>query len=1116
MTTHRIANSAAATERYAYLRQASLSADGSRVTFSCGGDIWICDGQGGDARRMTAHEDYDAAPIFSPDDRLLAFASRRTGGENIYLMALNSREVPRRLTYHHYAAPPACWSPDGQWIYFTSGYDGISGAIYKIHVDGGTPVRIYGDPMAQHFFPAVSPDGKWLAFNNNGNRWWRNGKSMAEHSDIWLMRNQPDGGGHQRLNQYRGRNLKPMWSPDSSQLYYISDRSDGVENIWRMPLKGVRRAEALTDFRDGRVLRPAISADGKWIVFERHFQLWLLEVDSRQAHPLEIRLQVDEKENSRYHYATAAGIDEFQLSPDGKKVGFVVRGNVYADIASKDRRGPNSFTVTGEPSRESQLCWSADSKHLFYLSDRTGDNQIFHYDFVKRRETQLTDSAIQKYQPKVSPDDKWLSYIRNNSEIWLMNSETREERAFVTGQIFLELPYGADYTWSPDSQWIAFASWDQNFFCNIHVQHIDENAPRQISFLSNQYAGNLHWSPDGKYIIFNTGHYRREYQIARIDLEPILPKFKEDDFDKLFRDPDKDKSGDNDNDKEKNGDGNHGDAPESAPETADPAIVNPPSAPGKKADAANVKKNSADGDSAKNKVKIVFEGIKRRIRFLTNPEDFARVLAIRPDSKLLIYRADVLGRPCLWSMSMEAERLHEYPRQLTTSGSYARNAFFIPDGKKLFYLENGMIYSMGITDDGERKSGPSSLNTRAELEVDFHREKMQVFDEAWRLIRDHFYDPAYHGCDWNQVYALFRPVAHGTHTDDEFLEVLRLMLGELNASHLGADGWWGRGAPDSYLGLDFDQKQLEKKGVFKIRYVLPEAPLRLAENPAREGEYLVEVDGVPLDGKTVNLPALLQRKSGKRVKIKLNSRASLKGAREVFVKPIGIGNHNFLRYRDWVQRNQQYVLAKSDGRLGYIHIPAMGYRDYMNFIVDLDTEAHNKEGIVIDVRFNPGGHIAAFILDVLSRKSFVRSSLGEMINTGGTNFAGGRILEKPLILVTNEQTASNAEMFSEGFRRLGLGKVVGKPTAGAVISTQGWHLLDGTWFRLPRFKIATMEGENTELKPRPVDIDVDRPLGESAKGIDSQLDAAVGELLRQITPPHHASTSSAVLTTPSK
>ncbi len=1076
-----------------YLRQPSLSPDGSTIAFCYAGDVWIVPADGGQASRVTSHANNDSHPIFSPDGTQLAFASERTGSGNIYTISLQSHQPPKRLTYHNESVPPDCWSRDGQWLYFSSDYDGLRGASYKIHIDGGTPIQVAGDPRETHYNLAISPDGQTLAFNNNGTPWWRHGQHASGHSDIWIVREAVGADDHRRLTQYLGRNLRPMWNSDGTGLYYLSDR-DGEENIWYMTLEGDAETEQLTHFTDGRVLRPSISSDGRRIVFERDFQIWRLNLENRAAEPVEITLQTDEKSNPIRHQSYTSGINEFALAPDGKKVAFIVHGEIFADLADKGdkiKKGGDSFKVTDTSFRESQLQWHPESDRIVYISDRTGHNEVFHYHFKERGETQLTDSPEQKYAPKYSPDGKWLAYIQvplhsdtagSTGDIWLMNVETEEKRPFITNQAFISAPEPTEFEWSPDSQWLTFIATDTNFFNNLYVQHIEADTPTQLTFLSNIGMDSIIWSPNGKFITFNTGQYRAESQIARVDLKPIRPVFKEDDFDRLFQEEQPDEP-------------LPPEAESSEKEQADSGTESPDESENEQ-DTENRKAADKKPKKKIEPIEIEFEGIKHRLRFLTDFKLNARVESIRPNSKTLVFRVAMTGQPNLWSMSLEEDKRDELPKQLTATASGKGSVHFIPNGKKFYYTDGGRIHSLGMGEDGAKEGEAKALDTRAEVQVNFHLEKMQAFDEAWRLIRDGFYDPQFHGCDWEQVHRTFRPMVQGVQTQAEFRELLNLMVGELNASHLGAGGW-ADSAPDSFLGADFDRETLERNGHFKISAITPESPLTLPEEPAQTGEYLVAVDGIALN-REINLPEQLQRKRGKRVTLKLNNTPQLEGAREIIVQPIDSGQHRHLRYKEWVRWNEAYVHDKSNRRLGYVHIREMSYEAYLRFIADLDTETHDKEGVVIDVRFNPGGHIAPFILDVLNRRAYTQSNYRGLVSTTDTNLAGNRILEQPVILITNEHSGSNAEMFSEGFQRLGLGKVVGMPTAGAVIWTWGWSLLDGTVFRLPRLKVSTLDGENTEGTARPVDVEVDRPLGEAAQGIDSQLDIAVEQLLTQI------------------
>lgn len=1078
------------------LRRPAPSPDGSEIAFAHAGDVWVAPAEGGTALRITSHPSENYSPAFSPDGASLGFFSDRTGGGNIYVASLNGGHAPRRVTYHGGAAPPISWSPDGAWLYFASGYTGLGGGIYKIAPDGGPPIRVAHDPMESHYNAAVSPDGSRIAFNNNGHQWWRHGANPAGHSDIWLMAEAADTDDFRRLTAYLGLNARPMWGEDDQTIYYVSDRG-GEENVWRMSLDGDEDASPVTEFTDGRVTNPSISADGRWIAFERDFRLWRLDTASGEAAPVDIRVHADEKTIPVRHETFTNGLSEFELSPDAKKVAFVVHGEVFADLADKGdkvKKGGDSFRVTDTQARESQLSWRGDSAHVVYVSDRTGHNEVFLYDFETRAERRLTDSpsaAESKAAPTFSPDGKWLAYAVGKTDIRLMATEDWSEQPFIVNERFSGVIVPTDFVWSPDSRWLAYVATDGNFFSNVHVQQIGESESRQVTFLSNVGCGDLHWSPDGKFLVFGTGQYREESLIARVDLTPIPPVFTEEDFDKLFEeDEEKDEK---DEDTPEHPDATQAAGDEQGAAEAGSGGTDDTDTDTEDKDADN-DANDAEGE-APEPIRVEFDDIKHRVRFLTDPKAGASAMRIRPDSKTLVYQASHTGQPNLWSLSLEAGKEGEPPKQLTSTAGGKGHVRFTPDGKRFYFLDGGRVHSAGMDEAGGREGDPKALNTSAEVEIDFHAEKMQSFDEAWRFMNENFYDPEFHGCDWDAARETFRPQVEGARSLDEFRELLNLMVGELNASHLGAGGGGG-GAPDAFLGVEFDRAELEQHGRYLITSVLPDSPVTFAEEPAKAGEYLAAVNGDPVTG--ASLPERMQRLAGRRVKLALSPDSETEAAREIVVKPVSGGRYARLRYRGWVRANADYVHAESDGRLGYVHVSQMSYPAYMQFVADLDAESHSREGIVVDVRFNGGGHIAPFILDVLARKSYTLSSLRGHYEAPDTNLAGNRILEKPVILVTNEHSGSNTEMFSEGFRRLGLGKIVGKPTAGAVIWTWGWQLLNGTSFRLPRMRVGTLDGENLEGAPRPVDIDVDRPLGEAARGVDSQLDTAARELLAQI------------------
>jgi tricorn protease len=1090
-----------------YLRTPAVDADGRQVAFVYAGDIWLADAAGGPAERITAHQAYHYAPRFSPDGASVAFTSGRSGHGDLFVLPLGGGPV-RQITFHDSYCAMEDWAPDGQALLFSSGREQLGSAIYRVGLDGGTPALLYAEPYEQLGQAQLSPDGAQLAFANVRERWWRRGPNPFAPDEIWLGPSSPDYGalrmvagpgranGHPALAApYAGRSCWPLWTPDGAGLIYVSDR-DGAENLWLLPLDGGEQRQ-LTRFTDGHLLFPAIARHAGLIVFEREARLWRLAPDG-EPEPIDLRVRGDTKFTPVRVEGWSRGFSELRLSPDGKKVAFVARGTVFADFADKEtdrelRQGP-AFRVCDSAGRQSQLAWTPDSRALLYISDRHGEDEIFRYDFAARQETRLTSDGGPKRLPRVSPDGKWVAYISRDEAVRLRSLEGDEDRELCRAHFVV----AADLIWSPDSRWVAYVAHDERYFSNVYVVPAAGGEPRQITFLSNLDGGDLHWAPNGQFLIFTTEQYRAEAQIVRVDLRPPRPLFRESEFEKLF---------------EGTGDRGQGTGPERGAKAA-PAPAKPVAPEGKRAEAAPQAETTPDEEPAPAEegrpaeppveevkppppeeppktIEIDFEGIERRLRFLTPMQMNAAADGISPDSRDLLYRAVVAGKVNIWTQPLDEPRADQPPRQLTASESGKSEVQFTPDGRAFFYLEDGQI-TVRKFPGGD---GQSRLQVRGEVQVDFNRDKLQIFGEAWRLLRDSFYDPSFRGQDWASVRERYAPLAAGAQTVGDLHAAINLMVGELRASHLGSgfSGWTGS---DGYTGLIFDQAEQLASGRLRVARVVPESPAALAERPPRPGEYLLAVDGAAV-GPGVSLDRLLRRTVGRRVRLTLGEAPAGGPTRDVPLRPIDAEAYWQLRYRDWSLANERYVAERSGGRLGYVHIDEMSYPAYQQFLADLDAEAHGKDGVIIDVRYNGGGHTATFILDVLTRRSTVLSGFRSGLGMDAGHLSGNRVLNKPTALVTNERSASNTEMLSESYRRLGLGKVVGRPTAGAVIWTYSTRLLDGASLRLPRFFVVTPEGEDLEGRGRPVDVEVERPLGEWALGRDRQLDAAVAALLER-------------------
>ena len=1031
--------------------QPSVSPDGKEIAFVSGGNVWTVPATGGEARLLVSDMATDSRPLYSPDGTRLAYVSERSGSGNVYILTFATGEV-KRLTHDDDLNGVDGWSRDGKWIYFSSANHDISymNDVYRVSVEGGTPMAVAADRYANEYFAAPSPDGKTVAITARGivsAQWWRKGHSHLDESEIWLVR---DGATpkYEAVTDGSAKDLWPMWNADGRELYYVSDRS-GAQNIWAQAVGG--KAREVTQFKTGRVLWPAISADGRAIVFERHFGIWKLDTATGRVNEVAITRRGIPAGPATEHLRLTDHIRDLALSPDGKKVAFVAHGEVFA-ASAKD--GGDAMRVTFTPTEESQVRWAPDSRRLVYVSDRDGVPHLFLYDFATSKETRLTHDAGADAAPRFSPDGKMLAFERGGHELRVMDLESKQEHAIATGH-FGRPPFETEgpFVWSPDGKWIAYIDVADNLFRNIWAVPVAGGEARPVSFLPDVFSGSVAWSPDGAYVLFNATQRTEMGQIARVDLIPHAPKFREDEFRDLFKETPKSPTG-------------------------------------------NTKAAAADTDEKTKStpvkpVTIDWDGIRERVSLVPTGLD-AGSATISPDGKWLLLNASVAGQENLYLYSLdELAKEPRVARQLTSTPGPKADAQFSPDGKEVFYLDRGTIQVVTVESHQVKP-----LAVSAEMDVDFTREKVEMFEEAWTYLRDFFFDPNHNGANWDEVRSEYEPRVEAAANPDEVRRLISLMLGELNGSHLGISSPERSQPTVGRIGLDFDRAEAESSGRLRVTNILPLGPAELAGG-IKSGEYLIAVDGQAIEAHT-NLNALLEHKIGKRVALTMAFSADGADARTVIVQPVTTSQEKELLYHQWVETKRAYVEKISNGKLGYVHIPDMGESSLQNFYLDLDTQNRSREGVVIDIRSNTGGFVNAYALDVLSRRPYLSMTPRDFPTASARSELGQRALELPTILVTNQHSLSDAEDFTEGYRSMKLGKVVGEPTAGWIIYTSGTQLIDGSFLRLPFIRITAADGTPMELHPRPVDFLVKRPMGESYTNDDAQLDTAVRELLKEI------------------
>jgi tricorn protease len=1065
------------------LAEPSLSPDGSQIAFVSGGAIWTVPARGGEARILVSDQATESRPYYSPDGSQLAYTSTKSGQANLYVLTL-ATGVVRRLTYADVAEQLNGWSRDGKWLYFSSPVNDIArqNDIFRVSADGGTPLEVSRERYLGEFQAAPSPDGQTLALMAKGlagTQWWRNGHAHIDEAELWLKPVAGEGG-YRRVLGPDAKHLWPMWSADGRALYYMSDES-GAENLWRLSLDPGAKAQQLTHFTDGRVLWPSIGYDGASIVFERGFAIWKLDLASGQAAEVAIT-PVGSVPSPGQKHLTETGFKELALSPDGKKAALIAHGEVFA-ASAKD--GGSAQRVTHTPQAERELAWSPDSRRVVYVSEEGTGGRLVQYDFATAAERVLTSSAEEIAAPAWSPDGKMVAYMRANRELHVLTLDksgavTKDAKIFSGAMAGFG---GGLLSWSPDNRWIAFFVTDPRSFRNVTVASVDGAVVQPVSFLANgSTSEKIAWAPDGKYILFDTGQRAEDPAIVRVDLIPHAPKYREDLFRDLFK-PAEDKPSTPPSDKTPPADKTTGAPAHDGGDDAAPADD-------KKSDAGG-KGAAKPKDKAKlEPVKIVFDGIRERATLLPLGMP-AQEPSISPDGKTLVFKTTGQGdRENLYAYSLdELAKEPPTPQQLTSTRKPKSGVAFTPDSKEIYFLDGD---ALTVTPIESPKVKPVAVT--AEMDVDFDTEKMVVFDEAWSMLDRRFFDADFNGKDWVKLRAAWAPYIAGARTPDEMRRDISLLIGELNASHSGIGA--PRGGPQPVhvgaLGLRFDRATYEDGHGLVIREVIALSPAAI-EGSIKPGETLLKVNGVEV-GPHVNLDALLLDQVDKRVVLTLGSGGK---TREAIVRPVSTTAAAGLLYRQWVNANRAYVEKLSGGKLGYVHIPDMSDESLAQLYLDLDAQNEGRQGVVIDVRNNNGGYVNGRVLDVFSRRNYMMMTPRGLFPLPSRQSLGQRALGLPTILLTNESSLSDAEDFTEGYRALGLGEVVGTPTAGWIIYTGGQEMIDGSTVRMPFIRIQDMRGQTMELHPRPVDVEVERPLGETETGHDAQLERAVAELLKK-------------------
>ena len=1077
----------------------ALSPDGSAIALEWNGDLWIVPAAGGEARQLTSNAARDMQPKFSPDGRTIAFLSDREGAPQVFTIP-TSGGTPQQLTFHTSGYDQLDWLPkgDGLLVKATRDFAWRRGErLFTIKATPRSPETLAFDDYASD--AQVSPDGKKILFTREGEPWWRKGYQGSRASQIWMY--DVDRKSFTKILHKAFSSRWPMWKPDGSGFYYVAENALG-SNLFEYDFAGAG-SRPLTTFAADAVVFPAVARDGSAIVFRHLFDLYTYAPATKTLKKLNVVHNADrtvQASDSR----TLTAATEAAFTTDGLEIAFVAGGDLW--VMDTELREPVAIAKTA--GEEKNPLFTPDGQALLFvqtLGDRFAivratrkDAKKFWWQNAAFTIERLAEFADVPSHLKLSPDGKKLAYVRGNGDLWVADLDLKNASKVLPGW------NAPEFDWSPDGQWLLYAMYDNDF--NRDVWIMPAAGGKAVNISRHPFnEGSPVWSPDGKMVAF-AGHRATAENGANIGLVYL----KADDDDKTARDRKLEKALEKMKGRTTAG-----------KTSAKGELIKIDPAKGEAVDEKKDEKKDDKKEEARKPLTIDFDGLPERVRRVNLGEGSANTLFWSPDSKKLAFTGSFEGKPGTFAIDVGESLV---PKLLTpTLGS---RPVWLKQGNQIVWLVQGvptstpgMAAPVGVAAPAPVVKGPPlkipglaptpatpgsgggySFSVRQDL--DLPARNAAIFDECWRIMRDQWYDAKLNNRDWDAVRAKYLPAAREAPDLDTLGAAIHMMLGELNGSHLGFTFFGGDAAPEKrgprdvtpHLGVRFDQGYAGPG--LKIRDVLPNGPADKPRSKLFAGDILRTIDGVPVDlGKDLTsvLNGPLQRELALAVDGVDGKR------RDVILRPMAyFAVQNFL-YEQWLEQNRKLVDAASGGKLGYLHISQMSMPTFRKFEEELVSQGSGKDGLVIDVRENPGGSTADHLLTALTQPTHAIT----VPRGGGPGYPHDRKVyetwNKPIVVLCNQNSGSNAEIFSHAIKSLKRGQLVGVPTAGAVVSTGATQVMDVGTLRLP-FRGWFVLGDGLDMEKNgaaPHHLLWPEP-GQLAKGQDTQLSKAIEVLLADV------------------
>jgi tricorn protease len=1042
-----------------WLRYPAIAPDGNTIAFTYQGDLYTVPASGGQATLLTVHPSHDFMPVWSPDGKNIAFASDRFGNFDIYVIPANGGNA-QRLTHHSSHDYPTAFSPDGKNILFNSlrvdleSYADFPNRampeLYSVPVAGGRNVQVLTTPSELANYDASASKIFYQDRKGYEDPWRKHHKSSIAR-DIWVY--DVKSGTHTQLTQFGGEDRNPI--PDGEGfIYYLSEES-GNFNVHKISLAQPKDKSQVTSFTKHPVRFLSNSKTGT-LCFSYDGEIYTMK-KGEQPKRLDVKINTEGKVNAYEIVPVNTGATEMVLSPKGKEVAFVVRGEIFVTSVE----GGVTKRITNTPGQERSISFSKDGRSIVYAAERNDnwdvyrssivrDEEPYFYASTVLKEDPIVATSAEEFQPTFSPDGKEVAFLEERTTLKVINLATKASRTILPGSKNYSYSDGDQYyQWSPDGQWFLVDFLQDNHWIG-EVGLVSASGNGQVTNLTQSgfEDGGGKWMMNGKMMLWfsdrdgmkNHGSWGAQADVyAMFFTQNAFDRFKlsEEDYKLLKEKEDKDKKKDEDKDKE----------------------VEP--------------------------IKIDLKGIEDRKAKLTIHSSLLGDAVISNDGEKMYYLARFEKGVDLWQTNLRTRET----KIITKLGDNASQLTMDKDGKKLFVLAEGKPVKIEIEPFKKETiqiNGEMLLNKKGELSY--------VFDHAWRQVLKKFYVTDLHGVDWNfykKEYAKFLPHISNNW---EFSEMLSELLGELNASHTGC-----RYSPDqknkdatASLGLMYDENY--KADGLRIASILAKGPFDRAESKVRKGHIIEKIDNETIAAGS-DYYMYLNRKANQNTLISFYDPATKTRWDEV-VKPVSLGEENELLYKRWVAKRAHQVDSLSKGKVGYIHVRGMNDPSYRTVFEEALGKHANKESLIVDTRSNGGGWLHDDLVTFLGGKKYI-----DVVPRGQhIGFEPQRKWTKASVVLMGESNYSDAHMFPFAFDTKEIGKTIGMPVPGTGTAVWWEAQIDPTLvFGIPQVGMVGPDGkylENTQLEP---DVMIKNKYEMLVKGRDEQLEKAVEMLINNFT-----------------